>query len=155
MRAFDQRFIDDTLVACRRLSPNTVPQWGKMTAPEMFAHIMTSLRYSLGKERLIDNEGGLFGRFIAAPLILRGILKLPKNQPAPAMYAAAPPSATLEELEVELKSFLTFYNTPGFFPPPHPYFGDIQKEGWARLHIVHLDHHLRQFGVAPEHYVSG
>jgi hypothetical protein len=30
---------------------------------------------------------------------------------------------------------------------PHPGFGDIGAEGWGKMHVVHTDHHLRQFGV--------
>lgn len=29
----------------------------------------------------------------------------------------------------------------------HPMFGDLDKEAWGRLIYIHLNHHLKQFGV--------
>ncbi|WP_424351099.1 DUF1569 domain-containing protein [Lutimonas sp.] len=28
----------------------------------------------------------------------------------------------------------------------HPFFGELNREEWARLVYKHLDHHLKQFG---------
>ncbi len=28
----------------------------------------------------------------------------------------------------------------------HPYFGDVNKTGWEKLIVLHLNHHLNQFG---------
>ncbi|MCC6145874.1 MAG: DUF1569 domain-containing protein [Candidatus Hydrogenedentes bacterium] len=155
MRPFDERFVEEAVALCRALPTDSAPLWGRMTVPQMFAHMTTGVRYSLGKEEVSPIEGGLFARLIAAPLVLRGIVKIPRDSQAPAMYDKAAPQATVDELEAELRTFLNFYDTPGFFPPPHPYFGNIGKHGWARLHIVHLDHHLRQFGAAPATFVNG
>jgi hypothetical protein len=29
----------------------------------------------------------------------------------------------------------------------HPFFGEMSYDEWSQLHTMHLDHHLRQFGV--------
>ena len=29
----------------------------------------------------------------------------------------------------------------------HPVFGDIGIDGWARVHVLHFEHHCRQFGL--------
>ena len=29
---------------------------------------------------------------------------------------------------------------------PHPFFGKLNRQEWARLIYKHLDHHLNQFG---------
>lgn len=29
----------------------------------------------------------------------------------------------------------------------HPYFGQLDKKGWTRLALYHLNHHLNQFNV--------
>jgi hypothetical protein len=54
-----------------------------------------------------------------------------------------------------LGQFLDRLGRADFAPPPHPYFGDIGPGGWARLHLVHLEHHLRQFGAAPPGFLRG
>jgi hypothetical protein len=30
---------------------------------------------------------------------------------------------------------------------PHPMYGKLNRKQWGRFMYVHLDHHLRQFGV--------
>lgn len=29
----------------------------------------------------------------------------------------------------------------------HPFFGEMTYDEWSKLHTMHLDHHLKQFGV--------
>jgi len=126
-----------------------------MRPPELYAHLLTAIGYPLGRVPQTPDEGGFFGHWIAAPLILNGIIKIPQNQPAPSMYAAAPPSASVEEVAQVLEDYLAAQAKPDFAPPPHPFFGNIGPRGWSKLHIVHLEHHLRQFGASPVSFTSG
>ena len=154
MRAFDRRFVDEACKIIRALPPDRKAEWGRMNVGQMFAHMVAAYGYSLGKLPLTRNEGGIFGR-IAAPIILNGLMRIPKDQKAPSMYDAAAPTATAEELAAVIEEFYARLQDPGFAPPAHPFFGDIGKDGWAKLGIVHLEHHLRQFGVAPANFVRG
>jgi len=154
VRAFDRNFINHSRTLLNSISSDARPVWGSMNRGQMLAHMQTAIRYSLGKETETPNEGGLFGRMVA-PLILSGLIKIPKGQKGPAMYDTAAPSATVDELMAELNEFLEALWKPGFTPPAHPYFGDIGAKGWANLHIVHLEHHLRQFGAATQGFVRG
>lgn len=154
MRAFDQDFVAEASRIVRGLSPDKRPEWGSMSAPQMLAHMVAAIGYSLGKIPETPNEGGLFGRLVA-PILLNGYLRIPKGQKAPSMYDTAAPSATAEELVAEIDGFHAKLADPSFAPPPHPFFGDIGRDGWAKLHIVHLEHHLRQFGAAPKGFISG
>lgn len=155
VRKIDQRFVEQTRGMVAALAPDIKPQWGKMTLGQMLAHMVTAVRYSLGKDPETPNEGGFFGAHIAAPLILNGYLKIPPGQKGPAMYDVAAPSATLEELAAEFAAFVSAQAKPGFAPPSHPYFGDIGPRGWEKLHVVHMEHHLRQFGIDTRGYVKG
>lgn len=154
MRQFDQRFVAEAVDIVRNLPTDKRPAWGSMNVPQMFAHMVAAIGYSLGKIPETPNEGGLFGRLVA-PILLNGYLRIPKGQKAPSMYDAAAPSATAEELAAEIEAFHNRMADPAFSPPPHPFFGDIGRDGWAKLNIVHLEHHLRQFGVAPKGFISG
>ena len=154
MRIFDQRFVDEASAIIRALPMDKKPQWGKMSVPQMFAHMTTAFGYALGKVPQTANEGGFFGK-IAAPLILNGIVHIPKDQKAPSMYDAGAPTATAEELIAVITAYHARLSDPGFSPPSHPFFGDIGVNGWSKLGIVHFEHHLRQFGVAPANFVRG
>jgi hypothetical protein len=57
------------------------------------------------------------------------------------------PEATAAELVTEMKAFGEAYRAKTLPNIPHPFFGDFGPEGWAKLHVIHCDHHLRQFGV--------
>lgn len=144
---FDQTTIDATAERLSKIDDDKKPLWGVMTAPQMRSHLLTALRYSLGKEQESPPEGNFFVRRVATPLLLSGIMKLPKNIQRPKLYDAAAPTATVEELLAELREFYEQYQSSTFKPPPHPMLGDLGPTGWAKLHALHADHHLRQFGV--------
>jgi hypothetical protein len=147
MPRFNRQFIDDTAKRFTGLPVDKKPLWGRMSPPQMYAHIITSVRYSLGKEPLTPNEGGWFGHYIAAPLLLNGFLKMPKNVKAPKMYDTQAPEGDLATLIAELNEYLKSLETPAFVAPVHPYFGDVGARGWAKVHFIHINHHATQFGV--------
>lgn len=147
MIRYNRAFLDDAFRRLGSLAPDQAPHWGEMRPPQLFAHLATSLRYGLGKEEPQPDTGGFFGHWIAAPLILNGIIQRPKNVEAPSMYDNAPPTATLDEARREAEEFLRRYEARDLDPPPHQYFGNIGLDGWAKLHVSHFEHHMRQFGV--------
>ncbi len=154
MRAFDQRFVEEVSAILRGIPVDRKPDWGSMNVTQMFAHIVTAIGYSLGKVPETPNEGGLLGRLIA-PIFINGLMPRPRGVKAPKFYAAAAPGATAEELIAALEEFRVQHTQPGFAPPAHPFFGPLDARGWAKLHIVHLEHHLCQFGAAPRHFARG
>jgi len=147
MERYTRAFLDDVYQRLDGLAPDTEPKWGRMRPPQLFAHLATAVRYGLGKEPLTPDEGGVFGHHVVAPLILNGLMKLPKNVKAPKMYDTQLPQASLDDFRVEADEFLERYNARSIAPPPHPYFGDVGLEGWCKIHVAHFQHHMRQFGV--------
>lgn len=154
MRAFDDAFVAEAERIIRAIPADRQPAWGRMSAPQMFAHMVAGIGYSLGKIPETPNEGGLLGRIIA-PIFLSGYFPKTRGLKAPQIYNAAAPAATADELVAEVAAFRKRLDAPDFAPPPHPFFGDIGKAGWARLHIVHLEHHLRQFGAPTKNFIRG
>lgn len=146
IRAFDQAFVDEAMAEFEALTPDQEPEWGSMRSPQLFAHLITAVRYGLGKEELSPPEGSFFIRRILSPLLISGIMKLPKNVDKPKMYDAEAPQGTAKELRAELEEHLARLNDGTLDPPPHPALGDFGPAGWSKLHIVHIEHHLRQFG---------
>ncbi len=147
MPEFNRRFIEQTAERFRKLAPDSKPLWGRMSSPQMLAHLAQLVKYSIGKEPETPNEGGWFGHYVAAPLILNGVIKIPKNSKAPRLYERQAPHGDVPMLTGELTEFLTRLEDASFNPPAHPYFGRLDAHQWAKLHVIHIDHHATQFGV--------
>ena len=147
MPKFDQAMIDRALERFNKIDEDAKPEWGSMSLGQMRAHMVTAIRYSLSKDELTPDEGSFLIKHIAGPLFVNGIVKFPKNVAKPKLYDASAPTATLDEVKTEMDEFLTELNSGSFDPPPHPALGDLGPVGWGKLHDVHADHHLRQFGV--------
>ncbi len=149
MPGLTQAFIDDSLQKFASLAPDAKPAWGVMTPPQLFGHLTIAVRYSLGKEDTVPDEGGWFGHTIVAPLILNGYLKFPKNVgPLPKMYERQDAGGTADALRAEIFEFWERLQAGGGALPPHPYFGDVGPLGWSKIHHVHFQHHMRQFRLA-------
>ena len=147
MPSFDRSFLESAMKRFENIESDRQPEWGVMTPAQMRAHLKTAIRYSLGKEeRSPDERNWLISTFVL-PLLLNGWIKMPKNVKRPKLYDVAPPEATNDEVRSEMEAFLAAYEAGDFEPPPHPSLGNLGMKGWAKLHVVHCDHHLRQFGV--------
>ncbi len=146
IRAFDRSFVDEALTEFAALTPDQEPEWGSMRPPQLFAHLFTAVRYGLGKEELSPPEGGFLIRHVLSPILLTGLMKLPKNVSKPKMYDVEPPESTLELFRAEVEEHLERLNDGTLDPPPHSALGDLGPDGWSKLHIIHFEHHLRQFG---------
>lgn len=94
-------------------------------------------------ERSYAAHGGEVDRFICSVAWPQGVGTRPemeqgKGGTAPGDFALD--CAELAELLGE------FVNQPEF-GVPHPIFGRMTREQWLRWGYLHMDHHLRQFGV--------
>lgn len=149
MKAFDEAFVKTAAERLGALPPDQAPEWGSMRPPQVLAHLTTAVRYSLNKEALTPDEGGFLGHHIAKRLIFSGLLKLPKGAKAPKFYENADPEGSAETLTSEGLDFTRQHAEPGFAPPPHPFFGPLTADEWSKLHRIHFEHHLKQFGIEP------
>lgn len=129
----------------RRLSPESKPAWGQLTAPRMICHVSDQLRVALGDLPSKD-QSNLVKRTLVRLLVVHTPFEPPpgKIQTAPEMLTTQPTSweedcGTFESLVQRLAE------SGGF--QPHPAFGPLSKDEWGRLSWKHINHHLRQFGV--------
>ena len=150
MRSFDHDYVNDVIERLGRIEPNAKPAWGTLTPQGMIRHLVEAVRYSMGKGPKIAYTGNWFVRRVIAPLIINGILKIPKNIKAPPFRDPNRPPIPPDDLETFhalLEEYLALIQADELEPEVHPGFGDIGVDGWAKLHVVHFEHHMRQFDV--------
>jgi hypothetical protein len=145
---FDKTAAEQLKQRMEQLTRETERLWGKMTAPQMLAHCSVTMEVSLGDKTMRQAFiGKLIGKQ-AKKRVLSG-KQLGKNMPTDKAYVVQDD----RDLELErrrLAGYIDRFQTggpEGCTKGPHSFFGKMTPEEWAALNYVHLDHHLRQFGV--------
>ena len=145
------RQADCALILSRlgRISATSKPLWGSMQPENMLQHcriISDSLLY--GKP---SPEKPSFKQRFFKTLILHRIAKLPHGRTQPARIAllieqeGAP--VFKQEKDSLIASIKAFAKHTDEISAVHPVFGNMNRKEWGQFAWVHLDHHLRQFGV--------
>lgn len=151
MQTFDYSYVDDLIRRLEALEPDSRPDDGRTSGGRMVAHLADAVRYTMGRAAVPAHNGSFFRRRIAGPLMMNGLLMLPRSllRRIPDHNGDVPPgeSADVETLHAVLDEYLGLVHTGELAPAPHPVFGDIGVDGWARLHVSHIEHHLGQFGL--------
>lgn len=144
-----------------RLRPDSARRWGTMSATAMVCHVTDHLRMALGD--LAIEPAPLEVRIRGRRLPLgRGMLWLRPVRtlmvhwlPWPKGWVGAPPETlrtTPGEWADDIRDLLEMIERAGGRNPAerwgaHPVFGRLSGREWGRICWMHLDYHLRQFGV--------
>ena len=150
MREFDHDYVDEMMRRLSNVQSDTKPLWGKMSASMMVQHLITAMRYSLGQGSQVPDASTWFTRNIVRPLLLNGIVGISHGYCLPKTWETfnlASPGDDTETLHALLEEYLALVQAGELDSPSHPVLGPIGIDGWARLHVMHFDHHMRQFGV--------
>jgi len=146
---FDPVEVDSTKARIALLTPDSKPQWGKMTVGQMVAHCAIGTEMATGEH---NPPRMLIGRILGGiikPMALKEDAPMRRNTPtAPSLVVDAAPD--LEKDKLRLCGLIDRFarNGPeGCTKHPHTFFGVMTPEEWAGLMHKHMDHHLRQFGV--------
>jgi hypothetical protein len=129
----------------------SVPRWGRMSAHQMVCHLSDSFRMVSGRKPVCRSTGRVQGtllQWIALYVPLRwpaGIPTVPELDQQSGGTRPVDFAADLAELEALLDLVTT--STGMFEAQVHPIFGRMSQAGWLRWAYLHMDHHLRQFGV--------
>lgn len=144
---------DNDLVVARinSLSEKNDALWGKMNVNEMICHCADQIRMALGKIE-IAFQGNFFMTKVLKNLILLGIPapkgKVKTYKELDPLIGGTKPVGFDSDRKIlidKIKCFDKDYTPDAKIL--HPSFGPFSKSQWGRLIYVHLDHHLRQFGV--------
>jgi hypothetical protein len=130
----------------QRLQPQQRPQWGRMSATQMVAHLADSLRMASGELEVAPKRVPI--RFPPLKQLVLYVLPIPKELPtAPELIARKPGDWTAEVADLREQLNGLVERGGEALAPSHPAFGTLSQRQWGVLVYRHMDHHLRQFGV--------
>ncbi len=146
---FTPHTIDAVFNRIHNLRPGSEPRWGRMNTSEMLQHCRIVTESMIAMKPAPDAPS--MKQRIVRSLILNRILKIPQGRPMPEHIAARTQAAGNPEFGAERDALLhaieAFAAFTGTLNGAHPHFGRMSHADWGRFAWIHLDHHLRQFGV--------
>ena len=130
------------------LTAESQPLWGKMAVSQMLVHCQKPIDVLTGKLQL---KGGLLG-FLFGKMAKNNFLKMRgfgKNAPTHPKFKIkdSPDFVSQRDLLVSMVETLGSLGPESIAIERHPFFGPMTNEEWGSLMYLHLDHHLKQFGV--------
>ncbi len=141
---------DNDLIIDRinKLTPESQALWGKMTVDQMLSHCQAPLDFAFGKTPMKANFlMRLLGKIVRNKIL--NSKEYQKNSPtAPAFIRKE--TYDFEAAKQGLIERINVFSEQGqeaIKTTKHPFFGEMTYEEWSKMHTMHLDHHLRQFGV--------
>lgn len=141
---------DNDLIIARieNLSPDSKALWGKMTVDQMLSHCQAPMDFAFGKTPMKANFiMRMFGKMLKGKILNSNEFK--KNSPtAPAFIRTE--KYDFDEVKNGLIDRINIFSQLGqsaIKTTKHPFFGEMTYDEWSKLHTMHLDHHLKQFGV--------
>ncbi|MBI1317702.1 MAG: DUF1569 domain-containing protein [Candidatus Hydrogenedens sp.] len=151
MPRLDQTLADRAIAGLESLPEDVKPLWGKMNRAQLYGHLNVTLLYCMGKGPDMPFKGNWKSRMLFRPLILSGMVSIPKGVKLPAPKGMKtpppPPEATMEELAGTIRAFVAASKTGDLQRRMHPFFGELSGPEWQQFHAAHFKHHLKQFGV--------
>ena len=136
----------------KSLSPDTIPAFGKMNVQQMVEHMSDSIRIANGKdphsivtphERLPLMKDFIMSERDFRPNTPNSLLG---DKPVPCKNASL--TEAIIELDMEIKDFITYFESHDGLTSTNPFFGVLNYAEWVQGLHKHAIHHLRQFGVA-------
>lgn len=150
MEQFSTHDIETITQRLNKLTPETKAQWGSMNVTQMLTHMNDAFRICLGMKESKDISN-FFWNKVLFPVLVYGLKWFPKGADSPKEInpgiGGSKPRDFYTELEFLKKMLDVFNEREGNKLKPHPLFGTLTKTQWKDLMIVHLNHHLKQFGV--------
>lgn len=144
---FEPQAIADLENRLANLTADTIPQWGKMNAPQMLNHCSSQLEIILGDKTMKSNFLlRLFGK-----LIKRNILSgkpTPKNsRTAKEMLPVNVQSFEAEKTKIRQLIHRAKQNEHTLEGKDHPLFGKMTSDEYGKTTWNHLNYHFSQFGI--------
>lgn len=151
MHHFDGDYAEEVVHRLGNIRQDARPRWGELSRDGLIEHLIWAMRHSMGRSRTIPFVGNCLTRYVARPLILSGALPLARNSRASRILKQqglrTREPGDLETLHALVEEYLDLVQADEFRPAPHPTLGRLGVDGWDRFHVLHFEHHLKQFGM--------
>ena len=122
-------------------------KWGNMSVNEMMFHCAkVNSEILKGKP---SNSKPTWKQWLIKTIVLRSIKNLPKGIKTSTKFLKTKEDNLdfTAERERLIESVHQFAGCKEAIYGVHPFFGPLQTLEWRRFVQMHIDHHLRQFGV--------
>lgn len=141
---------DNDLIISRinNLSAESKAQWGKMSVEQMLSHCQAPLDFTFGSTPMKGNFiMRLIGKMLKKKVL--GGTEFKKNSPTAPSFIRTQhyDFETTKNGLIERINKFSDLGKDGINTTNHPFFGELTYDEWSKMHTMHLDHHLRQFGV--------
>jgi hypothetical protein len=135
----------------KTVRPDCTRQWGRMSAHQMVCHLSDAFRL-VTHQKAASPATGIVQSTLIKWIALYVPFSWPQGVPTrPEMdqeIEGTKPrdfAADLADLESLLERITTVQKDYDW--PEHPIFGRMSESAWMRWAYLHVDHHLRQFGL--------
>lgn len=135
----------------KSLRPDSSRRWGRMSPHQMVCHLSDAFRL-VTLEKTASPATGFAQSTVIKWIALYVPFPWPPGYPTrPEMdqeIGGTPPGAFYSDL-AQLESLIERVTTApkDYGWPAHPVFGGMSESAWMRWAYLHVDHHLRQFGL--------
>lgn len=139
---------EEMIIRILQLKEDSERQWGKMHVTEMFHHINASMKLILAARSKPANPS--VRKWFYKLIFFHALKKFPKNKPTRKdldVVGSQLETNSFEEERSELLRLVNQTQREKNMVVNHPYFGMLNNEECGKFLWLHLDHHLRQFGV--------
>ncbi|MES2565762.1 MAG: DUF1569 domain-containing protein [Bacteroidota bacterium] len=149
LNTFDPKTTENVFKRLENLNYTSIPQWGKMNAAQMLAHLNVTYDLAYGK---IKSNPGFFSKLILK-LFVKGIVT---NEKPYTQNSRTGPDFIItdnRDFEKEKSIFIDYVkqteaNGARYFEGRESSsFGKMTAKEWSNQFYKHIDHHFRQFGV--------
>jgi hypothetical protein len=143
---------DFLLSRLRQLKPDSTRRWGKMTPHQMVCHLNDSFKSVIGERDVSPRKSNLLKRTVVRWIALYAPFKWPHGVPTrpenDQERGGTPPEDFKRDVDALVTMIERVTGSPGDFQwHRHPLFDEMSDRDWWRWDYLHVDHHLRQFGV--------
>lgn len=151
MMEFDRDYAARLLRRLESIPEDAAPRWGTLRKDTLIEHLVWSLKHAMGRSSKVPYFGNAFFRWVVRPLALSGYMPIKKNLGLPKYLTAqgieGREPGDLETLQALLEEYLELVQAGELTPAYHPVFGPLSVDEWARAHVLHFEHHCKQFNV--------
>ena len=136
----------------RRIKPDSQRRWGKMTPHQMICHLNDSFKSVIGERQVSVRQTNAVTRSLIRWIALYAPLKWPHGVPTmpenDQERGGTPPEEFQRDLHALVEMIQRIVSQQRDFQwQRHPLFDEMAERDWLRWGYLHVDHHLRQFGV--------